>query len=188
MSQYLKVLKKLVCSAEVSAAINESKLYAHFISIGERIATSGLTGEIQPKMLVFIEHLLGFLANSVTASGDEAFAAQVLGDLFDASSLYESILDVDQILDEEIYHPLLVLMHNSFKRITHKSSLLPKVRLEIIFNKVEEASQGNLSDRITEWFTLTIVALLNSLPLVYQECFSACSRVKLLALAKNTLE
>ena len=79
-------------------------------------------------------------------------------------------------------------MYNSFKRITHKSSLLPKARLEIIFNKVEEASQGNLSDRITEWFTLTIVALLNCLPFVYRECFIASSRVKLLALAKNTLE
>jgi hypothetical protein len=95
-------------------------------------------------------------------------------------------LDVDQILDEDIFHPLLVLMHNSFTRITHKGSLLPKARLEIIFNKVEEASQGNLSDHIIEWFTMTIVSLLNNLPLLYQECF--LDRVKLLALVKNTLE
>ena len=87
LSQYLKVLKKLVCSSEVSTIINESTLYTHFISIGERIAC-GLTDEIHPKMLVYQEHLLGFLANSVTASGDEAFAAQVLGCLFNASCLY----------------------------------------------------------------------------------------------------
>lgn len=57
--------------------MTESEVHFAFIKIGEKIAKS-LTEEIEVKFLVYQEHLLGFLANSVTASQSSEFVTQTL--------------------------------------------------------------------------------------------------------------
>lgn len=69
----------------------------------------------ESKLIVFEHHLLGFLANSVTARNNPDFAESTLKDLVTHSKVTDHI--VSEEVCEDRYVALLVLLYNSIVRV-----------------------------------------------------------------------
>jgi hypothetical protein len=69
----------------------------------------------ESKIIVYEQHVLGFLANSVTARNDADYAESTLKELIEKDLLITHIVS-DEVCEDR-YVALLVLLHNSILRV-----------------------------------------------------------------------
>jgi hypothetical protein len=71
--------------------------------------------KFEGKLIVYELHLLGFLANLVTAKNDATFAESTLKGVFAHNQFVDHIIS-DEVC-EDTYIPLIVLLYNSIIRV-----------------------------------------------------------------------
>lgn len=156
--------------------MNPSNVYKKLVEI----AVTHLNTTEEAKLLCYIWHLIGFMANSVTASCNSEYVETVLSDL--PTSLIEYAM---QKADTDIMTSYVILLHNGIKRVKDlnkiRQALLAKV--EAIFEMID--SQEVSCEALDEWFTILMVGLLNQICILFD---TFTNKPKFLALYKNCVD